>query len=168
MKTSVLPDIQWKIIEKNINDLKPYTKNPRYVTTKQDKTIQDSLQQFGFCDVIIINQDNEIIGGHQRIRQLKKLGYKTVPVSYPNRLLDEKEVGRLNIFLNQGGSFDYDILSCFWDVDELIDLGFTQENLQVNIDDNENDEEKKTYKCPSCGKKSKEKIDVSTNTKPGD
>ena len=68
------------IIEtKKLSDLKPAPYNPRSSTQKQEKKLQESLTKFGVVEPIIFNkQTGYIVGGHFRVRELKKLGYKEV------------------------------------------------------------------------------------------
>ena len=65
------------IIEtKKLSDLKPAPYNPRQSTKKQETKLQESLTKFGVVEPIIFNkQTGYIVGGHFRVRELKKLGY---------------------------------------------------------------------------------------------
>jgi ParB-like chromosome segregation protein Spo0J len=68
------------IIEtKKIAELKPAPYNPRQSTEKQEAQLKASLSKFGLVEPIIYNkQTGFIVGGHFRIRELKKLGYEEV------------------------------------------------------------------------------------------
>ena len=59
-----------KIVEKNINEIKPYEKNPR----KNDEAVKyvaKSIEEFGFKVPIIIDKDNVIVTGHTRLKAAK-------------------------------------------------------------------------------------------------
>ena len=155
--------IKWKLEKRKISDLKDYPKNPRQLTKEQEHHLRTSLEKFGLIDKIIINQDNTIIGGHQRKKTLKKLEYKEVECMVPDRLLDEKEVEELNIRLNRGGEFDWDILANSYEINDLLEygfsmnefIGFDQDDQPTNDDENEDDQASKAKKCkmcPHCGK----------------
>lgn len=149
--------IQWHLENKKISELKDHPRNPRSLSKEQEEHIKTSLEKFGLADKPIINTDGMIIGGHQRKRILKKLGYKTIDCWIPDRTLTDKEVDELNIRLNKNsGDFDYDILANEWNADELLSWGFTtQELLDIDVEDVSSDEEeieKQCKLCPHCGK----------------
>lgn len=141
------------IKELNINDLKPAEYNPRQATAKQEQHLKESLRKFGVVEPILVNMNIDrkfiIIGGHFRVRELKKLGHKTVPcVIVDLNLENEKE---LNIRLNKNtGEFDFDMLANNFDIDELKDWGFEDfelgmgEVLEAEEDDYEIPDEIKT------------------------
>lgn len=131
MTTQALP-IEWHLEKRKITDLKDFSKNPRKMTKEQAEHIAESLSKFGLVDKPFINIDNTIIGGHQRLRILKKMGHKEIMVHVPDRPLSEEEVTELNVRHNRNtASWDYDILANQFDVDELLKMGFSAEELQV-------------------------------------
>ena len=112
------------IIEtKKLSDLKPAPYNPRKSTEKQEKKLQESLTKFGVVEPIIFNkQTGYIVGGHFRVRELKKLGYKEVECVIVD--LSEEDEKELNIRLNANtGEWDWDDLTADWDTDLLSDWG---------------------------------------------
>lgn len=122
--------MQWKLEKRNLNELKEYPKNPRQLSKKQERELVKSLKTFGQCQPLVINQDNTIIGGHQRYRVLKALGFVDADVYVPNFMLTETEVAELNIRLNRNvGDWDFDILANQWEINDLLDWGFYEEEL---------------------------------------
>lgn len=112
------------IIEiKKISDLKPAPYNPRQSTEKQEKKLQESLNKFGVVEPIIFNkQTGYIVGGHFRVRELKKLGYKEVECVIVD--LSEEDEKELNIRLNANtGEWDWDVLANEWDAEKLEEWG---------------------------------------------
>ena len=89
--------MKWKTEKRKIKDLKLLSKNPRKLNKNDANHLKQSLEKFGQCEPIVINSDNTIIGGHQRLKILKKLKYKEVYVYVPEKQLTEKEVEELNI-----------------------------------------------------------------------
>ena len=71
----------------NPSDLIPYNKNARIHDV--DK-IANSIREFGFKDVILIDEHNVIINGHGRHKASLKLGLKQVPVAIAKDLSDEE------------------------------------------------------------------------------
>ena len=130
-----------KIEKRLIKDLKPAEYNPRQSTQKQETKLKQSLEKFGVVEPIIVNENedrnNIIVGGHFRVRELKKLGYKEVDCVLVNlSIQDEKE---LNIRLNANtGEWDFDILANQFNDFELVEWGL--EIPQVNLDENESED----------------------------
>lgn len=144
--------MKWKLEKRKIKDLKQHPRNPRQLTKKQAAHLKESLDKFGLCEPIVINQDNLIIGGHQRIKTLKKLEHKEVDCYVPDRQLDEQEVDELCLRLNQNvGSWDWDILANEFDVCDLLDWGFDEDQLQIVDEEPKAKKEKKAKMCPHCG-----------------
>ena len=126
-------------IEKiQIDKLKAATYNPRQISTKQYKDLKESINKFGLVDPIIVNEyftENYyvVIGGHQRLKICKELGYKDIGCIILN--LNKEQERELNIRLNKNtGTFDMDILANEFDIDQLVDWGFKHIDLDVNID----------------------------------
>ena len=122
--------ISWSSSQKKLSELIPAKYNPRQLTKSQEKDLTASIEKFDLADPIIINLDNIIIGGHQRIKVLKKRGVELVDVRIPNRQLTSDEEKELNVRLNKNlGEWDMDLLLDGFDVDMLRDIGFTDEEL---------------------------------------
>ena len=57
-----------EIVEKNIEEIKPYENNPR----KNDgavNAVAESLRQFGWKQPIVIDKNNVIVAGHTRYKR---------------------------------------------------------------------------------------------------
>lgn len=89
--------ITWQIEKRKIEDLKGYDKNPRKFTKKGLKDLKASLENLGDANIITINADNTVLGGHARLTVMKQLGYTEVDVKVPNRQLDEQEVKEIEV-----------------------------------------------------------------------
>ena len=107
------------IEKKKIADLIPAPYNPRQSTAKQEKHLKESLEKFGMVEPIIFNkQTGYIVGGHFRVRELKKLGIKEIECVIVD--LNEADEKELNIRLNANtGSWDWDTLANDWEVVDL-------------------------------------------------
>ena len=121
-----------KIILKQVDKLISAEYNPRQLKKEQYQNIKESLQRFGFVDPVIINKNkdrkNIIIGGHQRVKVAKDLKYTEVPCLELDLSLDKEK--ELNIRLNKNvGEWDYDILANLFDFNDLMDWGFTEDDL---------------------------------------
>lgn len=63
----------------NIRDLIPYVNNSRTHSENQVNQIVASIKEFGFCNPILIDEDDGIIAGHGRLLAAQKLNLETVP-----------------------------------------------------------------------------------------
>ena len=126
--------ITWQIEKRNIQDLRGYDKNPRRFTEKGLKDLKESLKKCGDANIITINADNTILGGHARLTVMKQLGYKEVDVKVPNRLLNEQEVKEVVIRLNANtaGEWDMDKLQADFELDDLQEWGL---DVEFNTDE---------------------------------
>ena len=114
--------------------------NPRQLTKDQHSQLKDSIKRFGLVDPLIVNKNKErkniLVGGHQRLRIAKELGINKIPCVEVDLTLDQEK--ELNVRLNKNvGEWDYDSLANYFDVDELMDWGFTDDELQFYEDEPE-------------------------------
>ena len=78
------------VVYRNISELKPYKNNARTHSKKQVKQIAASIEQFGFVNPPLIDEDGNIIAGHGRVLAAKELGLKTVPTITITHLTPEQ------------------------------------------------------------------------------
>ena len=152
--------INWKLETRKIKDLREHPRNPRQLKGAQAMQLQKSLETFGVAEKPIINQDGQIIGGHQRLKMLKKMGIKEIECWVPDRFLEEKEVDELCIRLNKNsGEWDWDELGNSWNPTDLIEWGFLPDELMEGITDTEAPlkEPDDCATCELCGNKLKKK-----------
>lgn len=153
--------INWALKTIPIRKLKNHPKNPRQITKQQQHHLVELIKKFGLIDKPIVNLDLTIIGGHQRIRILKRMKLKEVECWIPDVQLEQEDLDHLCIGLNLNqGKFDYDILANEWEPLDLLKWGFTEEQLIGKYKETEEsilsqDEEiaakkKKLKVCPAC------------------
>ena len=123
-----------QIVNKKISDLIGAEYNPRQLKKDQYKQLKDSITRFGLVDPIIINKNkdrkNIVIGGHQRLKISEELKINTIPCVEVDLKLDEER--ELNVRLNKNtGEWDFDVLADLFDIDELNEWGFTDEDLKL-------------------------------------
>ena len=130
-----------KIEQIKASKLKPATYNPRQISKRQYKDLEESIDKFGLVDPIIVNKDMTIIGGHQRYKiwEDKARESKMDDITIPCVVLElNKEQEReLNIRLNKsGGEWDMDILANEFDIKKKF-IDTNKKNFKiflVNID----------------------------------
>lgn len=110
--------------KRDVNILTPADYNPRKNLQPGDKEyekIKNSISEFGYVDPIIINSDDTIIGGHQRLKVLKDLGFTEVDCVVVE--MDKTKEKALNVALNKiSGSWNVALLKDL--IDDLKDSDF--------------------------------------------
>ena len=127
-----------KIEQVKINEIKPAVYNPRKWDDKIISDMTESIKRFGLCDPLLVNgapeRKNILIGGHLRLKVATTLGFTEVPVVYLNIPEIEREQ-ELNLRLNKNlGNWDEELLKAF-DMNLLLDVGFTPDDLDQLFDD---------------------------------
>jgi DNA modification methylase len=112
--------------------------NPRQLTKDQYTQLKDSIMRFGLVDPLIVNKNKErkniLVGGHQRLRIAKEMGVESIPCVEVDLTLDQEK--ELNIRLNKNvGEWDFDALANYFDVGELTEWGFSNDDLQFYEDE---------------------------------
>lgn len=80
------------IIEKiKLSEIKPYENNAKKHPKEQIEQIKKSIQEFGMCDPIAIDENNVIIEGHGRYIALQRLGYKEIDCIRIENLTEEQK-----------------------------------------------------------------------------
>lgn len=149
--------MKWHLETHTIASLTPHPNNPRSLSVSDASHLQQSLERFGLVDKPIINTDGTIIGGHQRIALLAQMKAQIVECWVPDVPLTPLQVDELNIRLNRNnGDWDWESLANSFDVQDLLEWGFTSEELHFFTDEIDTSEvppkkAKKLHTCPSCG-----------------
>jgi len=121
--------ITWKTEKRRVADLIPADYNPRKITDKEREDLAESIVEFNEVEPVVINTNNHLIGGHQRLKIYADLGREEIDVRVPSRELTLEEEKRLNLRLNKNtGGWDWDKLSNF-DEELLRGIGFENEAL---------------------------------------
>lgn len=118
--------INWQIRKEKIENLKFNEKNPRTFTEKGLKDLKKSIQKYSDANIITINADNTVLGGHARLTVMKQMGITEVDVKYPNKQLTEKQCDEILIRLNANiaGEWDIEKLQEEFNVSDLNEWGF--------------------------------------------
>lgn len=77
------------IVLKKINEIEPYSKNPR----KNDEAVKyvvNSINEFGFKVPVVIDKNGVIVAGHTRYKAARKLHLEEIPCIIADDLTDEK------------------------------------------------------------------------------
>ena len=102
--------------------------------------LRNSIVQFGNVEPIVWNKrTGNVVGGHQRLKVLKSLGYEAVPCSIVD--LSEEDEKLLNVALNKiNGQWDYEKLEELlsgYDREVATLSGFSEDEIAVILASNE-------------------------------
>ena len=135
-----------------ISKINPAPYNPRLDLQPGDteyEKIKRSIEEFGYVDPLIVNKDLTVIGGNQRLKVLKELGYKKVDCVLLdldktkekalcialNKIEGEWDLPKLKDILLELDTGEFDIGITGFDVIEIEDL-----MTQFYVDDEKDDE----------------------------
>ena len=123
-----------KIEYVDINNIKPYKKNPR----KNDEAIpyvMESIKQFGFKNPVILDKNNVIVAGHTRIESAKRLGITEIPCIYADDLTDEqiKAFRLADNKVAEIAEWDIDLLDT--ELDDILDIDMTDFGFEKTIEE---------------------------------
>lgn len=128
-----------KIEYVDINNIKPYKKNPR----KNEEAIpyvMESIKQFGFKNPVILDKDNVIVAGHTRIESAKRLGITEIPCIYADDLTDE-QIKAFRLADNKVGEiaeWDIDLLDT--ELDNILNIDMSDFGFDLDLEDEEEKE----------------------------
>jgi len=116
-----------EVVKRRVGDLRLDFGNPRKIKTQRKKDLKASLDMYGDFDIIVINEENQVIGGNQRVAIFQEQD--------PDMMVDCKmligftvqEQKVVNVKLNtHAGDWDLDILND-WGVDNMMDMTLREE-----------------------------------------
>lgn len=128
-----------QVIERKIEDIRPYENNPRD-NSKAIDAVAASIKEFGFKVPIVIDKDGIIVAGHTRYEASKKLGLEKVPCIVADDLTDE-QVKAFRLADNKTAEladWDYNILELELDDIEELDMSdFGFNDTDISDEDNQ-------------------------------
>lgn len=117
------PERRIEVCDLPISELKVFMENPRTISPKKKQELQESLDMLGDFGIIVIDENNDIISGHQRVEALKVLRGED-EIVHCKRLIGYSEPEKKAI------SIKANTHSGDWDLSKLAD--FTA-NLEINL-----------------------------------
>jgi len=127
-----------KIEMMNIELLKENPNNPRKVSEVQLQKLKKSIIEFPQMLLIrplVIDADNIVLGGNMRLKALKELDYKEVPIIRAEELT-EKQKDEFIIKDNLAyGEWNWEGISLNWDNEILLDWGLEVPGFDINADE---------------------------------
>ena len=133
-----MPKLQWHTEERRVSDLIPNDQNPRTMSPKQVEDLKKSLTKFNLVEIPVVDRDNCLLAGHQRLMVLKLLGRENeeIEVRVPNRKLTKPECEQYLLISNKiHGDWDWEKLAANFEIDTLLASGFDDTDLSHIFDD---------------------------------
>lgn len=110
-----------------INSLRQQRQNARTHSKRQIRQIADSIQRFGFCNAILVDDDLTILAGHGRVGAAQLLKLTHVPTARLSHLseADKRAYVIADNRLAEKAGWDRSLLAI--ELQSLIDIGFEVE-----------------------------------------
>lgn len=67
-----------RYVQKRVGDLKLDFGNPRKITKQKREDLEQSLDNYGDFDIIVINEKDQVLGGNQRVKYFQKKDPDTI------------------------------------------------------------------------------------------
>ena len=160
-----------KTINIKISEIKEREDNPNKMNKSEMEALKKSIVKFGELQPVLIDQENNLIDGHQRKKAYEELGKKEIPTIQLD-LTEQSDKILLSQIMNKvKGSNDpeldindYKKLLEDFGMEELTDSLAVSEQEVLNLINSMNKEEKETneqvsqlgkhvIECPKCGHK---------------
>lgn len=123
----------------NVKDLIPHPSNPR-ILDDAVKPVARSIQEFGFINPVIINENKIILAGHARTKAAESLGMEKVPTLTIKNLSKAQELAYLlaDNRLSENASYDNnmlaDVIKSIEDMDyDTTVTGYSEDEIQAFI-----------------------------------
>lgn len=130
--------IIWTTEKRKVKDLLPDPINPREISSSDFKQLKRSIEKFNYVEPVAVNLNGRIIAGHMRVKALiaLKRGNEEIDVRVPSRALSQEEATEYLLRSNKNrGDWDYDKLANEFDLSLLVDVGFTDKELEMLLPD---------------------------------
>ena len=137
-----------KIVDVDVNLIKVHPDNPRYIKDEKFTLLCQSLRDFPdmlYKRPLIINDEDEVLGGNMRLRAAIEIGLKTVPVIFVDW---DREKQREFIIKDNAsfGQWDFDQLANDWNDVDLNAFGLDVWKTDTDLGDFFNDEDQSLKK----------------------
>jgi len=125
----------------DIKSLKLLDRNPRKITKEAMDKLIASIQkdpEFLHNRPVLVNDKDgvlQVYAGNQRVQAAKKMKWKSIPCIVDKDLPEEVVKDRVIKDNKTYGEFDYDILAADYEVEHLLDAGFTPQELEYDVQD---------------------------------
>ena len=121
----------------------PYANNSRTHTEQQIKQVAASIQEFGFTNPVLVDEDNGIIAGHGRVLAAELTGLEKIPTITLKGLSETQKKAYIIADNKLALNADWSLDNLKLEIDHLTEIGFDLEIL--GFDESEFDEIQKGW-----------------------
>ena len=128
-----------------INKIKPNPDNPRHIKDDKFKKLCESIKKFPKMMELrpmVVDNDGVILGGNMRYKALRELGYTEIPDEWVKRAEDLTEEEKKQFIVKDNmpfGEWNFDELANQFEVDDLLEWGFDEKDLKIEMEVEEDD-----------------------------
>ncbi len=125
------------------SDLKPDPRNSKLHPAKQLKQVMRSIEEFGWTNPVLIDEEGSVLAGHLRLEAAKKLGIKQVPTIKLSHMTAAQKRAYIiaDNRIAENGSWDAKLLALEHEAIQLLDpefdlslTGFDHDDIEVMFD----------------------------------
>jgi DNA modification methylase len=125
------------------SELRPDPKNSKLHPAKQLKQVVRSIEEFGWTNPILVDEDGNVLAGHLRLQAAKKLGLATVPTIGLSHMSPAQKRAYIiaDNKIAENGSWDRKLLALEHEAIQLLDpafdlslTGFDHDEIEVMFD----------------------------------
>jgi ParB-like chromosome segregation protein Spo0J len=141
-------------LQLNNGQIEGVPKNPRLIKDARYKELLQSLRDRPAMTEIkpLWVYDNVVVSGNMRLRAVKELKWKEVPViQLPKETPKEDLCAYVILDNTHYGEHDWDALGNEWSDKPLIEWGITQDYVDQEPEPDDEAKQGKDITCPHCG-----------------
>jgi len=128
-----------------IKELKLNPNNPRQINDDKFKKLCESIKSFPKMmelRPIVVDKDKMILGGNMRYKALQELGFTEIPdnwIKIADELTDEEKKRFIVEDNLPFGEWNFDELANQYEIDDLLEWGFDEKDLKIELPVEEDD-----------------------------
>lgn len=96
----------------HIDRVIPYWRNPRHLSSEAVEAVKKSIEQYGYSQPIVVDNENVIIIGHTRYSALRRMGVEEIDIVKADHLT-QYQTKQLRVIDNKAGEYS------LWDFEKL-------------------------------------------------
>ena len=151
-----------------ITDIHTNPDNPRLIKDDKFKKLVVSIKDFPKMMAlrpIVVDDTMTILGGNMRYKALQEAGFTEIPDEWVKQAKDLTPEEKKRFIVSDNlpfGEWNWDILANNFEIKDLLEWGFDENDLKINEDinfdniksteDREKEFKNQTVTCPDCGK----------------
>jgi ParB-like chromosome segregation protein Spo0J len=113
-----------KINMLQVDKIVPYFRNAKRHPSEQIESLAKQIQELGFTQPLVIDNENNLVIGHGRLEAAKFLGIEKVPVTVLDKNLTKERIAALRLYDNKVSETGWDTIKLMEELSSLKDFDF--------------------------------------------